>query len=434
MRFLYSIVFGVFALFYLPFFIAKGKLGQWRERFGHVPPDAAAALRGAHVLWVHAVSVGEVGLAIGFLDRLRESAPDLRFVITTTTEAGRAVAAKIKKEEDVLLYFPADFRSSIRRFLDAVSPRTVALFETEIWPNLIWELSRRRVPVLILNGRISDHAFGKYKKISFFLKRVLPCVSLVAAQDARMRGRFIALGADPDRTVVTGNVKFDWKPPHGPAPEVQRLQRFCKRPSDFLFVAGSTHEGEEAALFEMYPALKRGCPGFRLLIAPRHLKRLESIEALAARQGLSTRRVSSEEGEFGLAREGEILLLDQMGTLPYLYAAADLAFVGGSLVPTGGHNLVEPAYFEKPILFGPFMENFREMAEEFKKNDAACPVSGAADLEKTIALLFSDRARCQALGKAAKGLVLRHQGATEKNRELLLDAMSRAMERKLVTV
>ena len=434
MRFLYDVVFFLFSLVYLPAFIAKGKFGSsWRQRFGRIPAAVAEELQGERVLWVHAVSVGEIGLAVGFLDRLRDALPDFRFVITTTTQAGHDVAEKIKKAEDVLLYFPVDFRFSVRSFIDGIVPETMVLFETELWPNLIWELSARKIPVTVLNGRISDRAFKQYKKIRFFLKGVLKRVDLIAAQDSRMRERFIALGAAPEKTLVTGNVKFDWHPAHGASPEVHRLQKFCRRSSDFLCVAGSTHEGEEEIFFSLYPGLKRSCPSFRLLIAPRHLKRLEAIEAAAARHGLSVRRVSSEGLDENVQKEGEILLLDQMGVLPFLYAAADVVFVGGSLVPVGGHNLVEPAYFEKPVLFGPFMDNFREMAEEFKKNEAACPVDGARDLEKKLVELSSDRARRESLGKAAKRLVLKHQGAADKNKELLVDAMSRTIERKLVT-
>jgi 3-deoxy-D-manno-octulosonic-acid transferase len=259
-------------------------------------------------------------------------------------------------------------------------------------------------------------------------------VNGIAAQDARMRERFIALGAPPDRVLVTGNVKFDWHPAHGASPEVHLLQKFCKKASDFLCVAGSTHEGEEEIFFTVYPSLKKSCPSFRLLIAPRHLNRLEAIEAAAAKHELTTRRVSSEDEDFENAGgKGDILLLDQMGVLPFLYAVADVVFVGGSLVPAGGHNLVEPAYYEKAILFGPYMNNFLEMAEEFKKNEAACPVNDARDLENRLLELFSSRERRQSLGKAAKRLVLHHQGAADKNKELLVGAMSRKTERKLVT-
>ena len=435
MRFLYNVVFFLFSLFYLPIFIAKGKFGTcWRERFGQVPPEISQSLAGQRVLWVHAVSVGEIGLAVGFLDRLHEVLPKFRFVITTTTQTGHDVAMKIKKEEDMLLYFPVDFRFSVRRFIESVSPEAMVLFETEIWPNLIWELSARKIPVFILNGRISDRSFSSYQKIKFFLKSLWNHLSLIAAQDVRMRERFIVLGADPKRVIVSGNVKFDWKPAQYPSHEVERLQRFCKKNSAFLCVAGSTHEGEEEIFFSMYSNLKASCPALQLLLAPRHLNRLPAIEAVALKQGIKTMRVSSEDFHLeSKSPEGAILLLNQMGVLPSLYQSADLVFVGGSLVPAGGHNLVEPAYFEKPILFGPFMNNFLEMAEEFKKNEAACPVKDAQDLEKNISQLFSDPARRRALGQAAKRLVLSHQGAQQKNQELLVAAMGRAVERKLVT-
>ncbi len=434
MRFLYDVVFFIFSLFYLPLFIAKGKFGaSWRQRFGHVKPEMLRWLHSKRVLWVHAVSVGEIGLAIGFLDRLREALPEARFVITTTTQTGYEVASKIKKDQDTLLYFPVDFRFSVRSFIDSVCPAVMVLFETEIWPNLIWELSARKIPVLILNGRISDRAFGKYRKIRFFLQRTLAQLSLIAAQDVRMRERFIALGAEPGKVIVTGNVKFDWKPAQAVSAQAQRLQRGCKKASEFLCVAGSTHDGEEQMFFSIYPTLKAAYPEFRLLIAPRHLNRLAAIEVAASKRGLRTQRVSSEDAGFeNENNEGKIFLLNQMGVLPFLYEVADLVFVGGSLVAAGGHNLVEPAYFNKPILFGPFMNNFIEMAQEFIKNEAACPVTDAQDLERKIGELFCNPAYRQSLGMAAKHLVLRHQGATQKNKEILVAAMGRTVERKAV--
>ena len=234
--------------------------GKWNRdslsRLGIVPEDVVRRLKGHPVLWVHGVSVGEMGLAVGFLNRLREDLKDTRFLITTTTVAGYEVAQKIKSEEDALLYFPVDFRFSVKSFVNKITPAAVVLFETEIWPNLIYELSDREIPVLILNGRISDRALPGYWRGRRFLKNVLNRLTAIGAQDERMRERFIALGADPRRVTLTRNLKFDWMPAQTMTEGFSSLRRFCHRSSEFLCVAGSTHAGEEEKLFEIYLRFK----------------------------------------------------------------------------------------------------------------------------------------------------------------------------------
>ena len=232
MRILYDLVFFIFSIFYLPVFFLKGKFNRESlSRFGVLPKEAWQRLgEDSQVLWVHAVSVGEIGLAVGFLNRIRDEYAGVQFLITTTTTAGHEVARKIKSEEDLLLYFPADFRFAVRSFVDRVRPWAVVFFETEIWPNLLWELSSRRIPALILNGRISDKAHRGYRRVRFLLKRVLSCVAAVGAQDERMRERFISLGTDPARVTLTANLKFDWAPSQKTLGSMQRLRFFCRRP------------------------------------------------------------------------------------------------------------------------------------------------------------------------------------------------------------
>ena len=432
MNFLYDIGFFIFALFYLPLFFLKGKWNKASlSRLGIIPQEAQQRLRGQNVLWLHAVSVGEVGVAVGFLNRLRDELRDVQVLLTTTTVTGYGVAQKIKNEEDVLLYFPADFRFAVRSFVKNVSPAALILFETEIWPNLISELSARGVPVVILNGRLSEGAFARYRRIRPFLKKTLSKLSAIGVQDERMRERFAALGASV--VTVTGNLKFDWMPPHNFTPPVEELRHFCRRPGEFLWVAGSTHEGEEERLFDVCRNLKEKHAGLRLLIAPRHLHRVSDIENTAARKKIVLKRLSAENCRRQPAPD-EVWLLDQMGVLAALYEAADAVFVGGSLVPVGGHNLVEPAYFAKPVLFGPHMQNFLEMANEFKKNGAGVEVRDAADLERKMDEIIESADRRRALGRAAKRLVERHQGATERNKDLLLSHWQPKKEKKLKEV
>ncbi|HTL70310.1 MAG TPA: 3-deoxy-D-manno-octulosonic acid transferase [Candidatus Eisenbacteria bacterium] len=418
---MYDFLFALFALFYLPAFFLKGKHrnGAWRARLlGEVPADARRALAGRRVLWLHAVSVGEVVLALRLAASLKERFPGAKVLLTTTTAAGREVAGKIKADDDTLLWFPADFRFAVKAFADAVKPSALILLETEIWPNLIRELSARKVPVFIVNGRISDRSIGAYRSLRGLLGPVLRLLSGIGAQDETMRSRFVELGADPARTVVTGNVKFDWQPPVDREGAAAAIEKKIKTPGTFLCVAGSTHEGEEEALFGMFESIRRSRPEFRLLIAPRHLERLPAIEAAAAKLGVKTRRVAEGGGD-----GGAVWLLDRMGVLATLYRAADAVFVGGSLVPRGGHNLVEPAYYEKPLFFGPYMQNFREMADAFLKDGAAVQVKDAEDLERQLAALLGDGERRKSLGQAARRLVSRHQGATRRNIDALLASL-----------
>ena len=424
MRILYDILFFFFTLFYLPFFFLKGKhRAGFASRLGKVPSEVRTELKDKRVIWIHAVSVGEIAQAVHLADVLRGKIPWAKFLLTTTTVAGHEVAGKLKSGEDTLLYFPLDFRCSVRSFIRAVKPAAMILMETELWPNLIFELACRRVPVFVMNGRISDRAIVQYKKILFFAGDVVNRLSGIGAQDALMKQRFLELGARPDLVRVTGNMKFDWKPSENSADVLSRMEEVLKRDGGILCIAGSTHEGEEQVLFKMARALRARCPGFRLLVAPRHLHRLPDIERLAAKENFTLHRISkiapSEDKRYDKESDA-VYILDQMGILASAYRMADLVFIGGSLVPVGGHNPVEPAFFEKPILFGPFMNNFREMAEAFKRSGAAREVD-ALTMERRMEELTSDGDQRKAMGAAAKRLVRLHEGAVEKNIEMFLE-------------
>ena len=416
---IYNILFFFFALLYVPSFFMKGKhKGGVGSRFGFVPEEARRRLAGRQVIWVHGVSVGEVVQAVRLAGSLKRRFPRSAFLVTTTTAAGREVAERLLDPEDTLLYFPVDFGPCVRRFIGAVRPGLVVLLETEIWPNLIFELSRRRIPCFIVNGRISDRAFRRYRSVSRFLGRVLNALAAVSVQDAAMGERFRRLGASPERIRVTGNMKYDWQPPDGGEPLVERLERGWAA-GGFFVIAGSTHAGEEEMLFNLAVRLRGRRPALRLLIAPRHLDRIAAIESEAARRGVRLERASClTDGH------PEAVVLDRMGLLARLYRSADAVFIGGSLVPAGGHNPVEAAIYERPILFGPHMHNFKEMAEDFKKMKAAIEVKNVKELETRLEELMSDPEKRRRMGRAARELVALHQGATERNAEVLAAAMA----------
>ncbi len=421
MRFFYRVAFWTFAFCYLPFFFLKKKhKDNWKERFGQVPVKMAKELEGKKIIWVHAVSVGEVSLAIRLIGAIKEKYSGLSFVLTVTTSAGREAALKLKDDEDKVLYFPADFGFSVRAFIKAVCPKALVILETEIWPNLIDELSRLAIPIFIVNARISDKAIAKYRWARVFMRRVLGRVTAIGAQDARMKERFTAVGADSGRIQVTGNMKFDWQPQGGRSEVVDAVGRYYGS-KPFLLIGGSTHAGEETILLRIVQSLKKDHPSFKLLLAPRHLDRLDKIIKETLEAGFTPVRASSllEGASHPVWDSGQVLILDKIGILSALYAIADAVFVGGSLVNVGGHNLVEPAYFEKPILHGPLMSNFLEMVEQFRDERAAMEVGSAADLELKLRGFLQNSEEARAMGQRAKTLVLKHQGATQKNIVLL---------------
>ncbi|MBI4352370.1 MAG: hypothetical protein HY593_00440 [Candidatus Omnitrophica bacterium] len=415
----YDILFLIGFLAYLPFFLKKGKHKDgFLSRLGMLPKESREYP--GTIVWLHGVSVGETTQALKLAERLREKLGDgVRFVFTATTAAGKEVAEKRLHPQDRALYFPLDFGPSVRLFLKTVKPKAVVIVETELWPNLIWELSENRIPLFIVNGRISDRAIWRYCRFRFFFRPLLRRITGIYAQDEEAKRRFIDLGAREEAVQVTGNMKFDWKPSLTEEAWLRSFQGELKSRDHLLWIAGSTHEGEEKALLDVYQSLKRRHPRLRLLLAPRHLRRVQEVKAIAEKKGLAVQEIMQEEMEKESLR-GEVFVLNVMGVLALLYQAADLVFVGGSLVPKGGHNLAEPAFFEKPIVFGPFMENFQEMAETFKNAKGARQVSNAEELEKELEALLGDETERRRLGRAAKDLMAGHRGAAQRNAERIL--------------
>lgn len=392
---IYDIFFFLFSLIYLPYLVIKGKAHRdFRERLGKLPPpfEKIGALR---PIWVHAVSVGEVLAVKDFVKKLHARLPERKIVLSTTTKTGNDIARKVLNENILKFYFPLDFSLVARRVANFINPSLLVVMETEIWPNLILELSRRKIPIVFINGRISDRSFKGYKKIKFFFKDILKRISLFSMRSER-DGEFIkALGAPVENVRVTGNMKFD----------IETDTRAVLKRSDLgigeseeLLIAGSTHAGEEEIVLDVYSVLAKKFRNLRLLIAPRHIDRAKTIKKMIERMGLKN-----------------ILVLDTLGELSRLYRLATIVFMGGSLVKRGGHNIVEPAVFGKPILFGPYMFNFRDMARSFLENKAAIEVKNRKELLGTLEMLLKDGNRRSILGRNAKELIDKSKGATERN-------------------
>lgn len=423
-RVLYNIVFTFFAIFYLPAFFAKGKhRAGFLSRFGRVPDKIKKDLSGQNAIWLHAVSAGEAALALRLAALLRLRLPRSKFIFTCTTPAGLEVLQRSAEPGDATLYFPIDFPCCVRAFLDAVVPSALIVLETEIWPNLLWAAKKRGIPVFLANARLSDRAFRKYACIRPMMASILPVFTSIWAQNDLMRRRFVELGAPECTTLTLGNLKYDWRAPDVVDPFVPRMDESLRRRGLSLFVAGSTHEGEEELLFSLAADWAARYPDWRILIAPRHLNRLEAIEARARKVGCPTGRTA--EADPAQWEAGSVYLLDRMGVLGALYRVSEIVFVGGSLVDVGGHNLVEPATFEKSILFGPFMHNFKEMAEDFVSASAAVRVKDPLEWKEKASELAGNAALRREMGLRAKALVKRHEGAAERCAEAFLTVYSK---------
>ena len=429
----------IYALIAAPSFLAKGKHKEgWRERCGVLPNSVQERLRGKRVLWLHAVSVGEVRLACRLIEQVRpvlqnEGSERTEILLTTTTTSGKRVAQDTLGALGNVVYFPFDWSPALNRFLTTVKPSVTVLFETEIWPNLLFKLKQQGIPALIVNGRISDKAFRRYRLIASVFKRTMNRITLCLAQSEEHRQRFIRLGLSAEKVHVTGNMKFDLECP-SPSRQIQAaLEKFRQDSNTVVLLGASTHSGEEEILLEVYQQLRQEASGLRLVLAPRHLERLAEVESIIRSKGFSALRLSilmdgSVNGSAALSGQdalaGPILVIDKWGVLNQTYACADLIYVGGSLVPIGGHNLAEAAIAGKPVFHGPRMNNFRDMEEEFSHRGARILVDDAASLKHQVLKLIQHPQDRIDLGKKAKQVVLENRGATEKNIKEILECFS----------
>ncbi|NLV23549.1 MAG: 3-deoxy-D-manno-octulosonic acid transferase [Deltaproteobacteria bacterium] len=385
-----------------------------RERLGFYNPDRLALLKERPVIWVHAVSVGETRAAVPLLKALRKEYPQRALVLTTVTETGQATAQKIA-EIDLCLYFPFDFSRVVERALDQIRPSLILIVETEIWPNLVRLARRRNIPVALVNGRLSDRSFPRYKMALWAVRVVLDQFKAFCMQSAQDAQRVEMLGAPPEKIVVTGNLKFDLQVEAAGKGEKGRFQEEFRLPAGVpLWVCGSTHEGEEEALLRVFARLKATWPELILVLVPRHPNRCRSVAEMIRSHGFSCRLRSETNPSSPLLAPGGILLIDTMGDLVKLYSLADMVFVGGSLTPVGGHNLLEASAVGKPVLFGPHMNNFKEITRLVLNAQGGVCVAGEKDLENNLDRLLRDESlRCH-MGSNGYQLLEKNQGATRK--------------------
>ena len=373
------------------------------------------------VIWIHAVSLGEVVGVTPLVNELHRRHPEYRLVVSTVTETGReAVEQRLAGVADHC-YAPLDFPWVVSRFIDRLQPCLYLFVETELWPNLLWHLRRHGVPTALVNGRLSTRSFERqqWAPVRSFYKAMLQTLSLCLMQSDRDVDRIVALGAEASRVRRTGNIKFDQ-----PVPAVTEAGRIRDRlglqETEQLFVAGSTHPGEEEALVECYQALVTQCSSAVLLLAPRHIERAESVEAMIRARGMTVQRCSAI-GQAGVPRSTgpRVVLLDSRGELAAIYGEAVVAFVGGTLVPVGGHNLLEPAQWAKPVLFGPYTDHCAEVADLLIQAGGGRQVLQTEELTQQVKILFADDEERKRMGRSARQVVEQNQGALQQTVEAI---------------
>jgi len=420
---LYTLAVVVLAVILSPWFAYQAiryrkYIGSLAQRMGYLP--VSFNLDGDESIWIHAVSVGEALTARALIADLRERYPALRIFLSTTTLTGQQIARERFQDLDAIFFFPFDLPPFVNRTLRLVRPRLFIMMETEIWPNLLRACRRQGVKTVLVNGRISARSYPRYRMARGFFRKVLADVDRFCMQGEESARRIIDIGADRSRVIVTGSLKFESleSPAVAAGRGAGRVLRYFRVPASRpVFVAASTLKGEEAPVLAAFAAVRRSHPTALLVMAPRKPERFGEAEALARAEGL--RVVLRSELAVDAEPRADVVILDTIGELAHLFQVATVVFVGGSLVDHGGHNILEPAVHGKPIVFGPHMQNFAEIADTFLRNQAAVQVTDTADLAATVVRLIGDSVERARLGAAARALVEANRGAKPRTLEAI---------------
>jgi len=418
MMFFYNIFYLIAFIFYLPVLLVRGKLhGGFIQRLGFVGEEFIRRLSKKPNIWFHAVSVGEVLAIVGLVEKIRIAHPDRQIVISTVTKTGYALAQKRFKKEDVILFAPLDLGWSVRAFIKAIKPEIFVVAETELWPNLLTNLAKIDVPMVMVNGRISDGSFYRYRRFLFLFQKTLRRFRGFCMQSAKDADRIIVLGGFPKNTMVVGSMKFD----DVSTGEIITPAQVGFSQDALIWVAGSTHPGEEKVVLEIFKKLKEKFPSASLILAPRHIERAQEVCTLAVQAGYSAQRFSAVRAT---TVPGEVVVVDTIGHLKALYRLATVVFVGKSLVGNGGQNIIEPAFFAKPIIVGPNMQNFADITDVFLTSRAIIQVQDAVELQDALYRLLSSAQTRQALGERARLTVQKNQGATVLTQKFLSEVLN----------
>jgi 3-deoxy-D-manno-octulosonic-acid transferase len=377
---------------------------RWTERFGYCP-----TLPKQQSLWIHAVSMGEVQAAVPLIQALRHQVPEQSILITTMTPTGSQRVRDVFGDSVWHVYLPYDLPGAIARFLARSQPRWLILMETELWPNLLYACQQRGIGVILANARLSARSAAGYQHIAGLMRPMLENLTAVAAQTEIDAARFIDLGASPTKVHVTGSIKFDTHLPNDFSEKAKQL-RHQWGTDRAVWIAASTHEGEEKAVLDAFYELKKEFNGLVLLLVPRHPERFNRVAALCQRRGFIIARRSQGD----VSTKTEIYLGDTMGELPLLYAAGDVAFVGGTLVPIGGHNLLEPAAVGLPVIMGPHVFECAEICRRLLKAQAAHQINDAGQLANAVNMYLSDTTLTRQTGEKGRLFVEKNRGALKR--------------------
>jgi 3-deoxy-D-manno-octulosonic-acid transferase len=423
--FLYNLLFPVVFVCMLPKFISRmlkrGGYGQhFEQRIGHFGTNTKARLRAERRIWVHAVSVGEIYVALRFIKAYRAAYPDTYFALSTTTSTGYAIGRKEIDSRDVLFYFPVDLPVIIRKVLRIVNPLRIVLMEGEFWPNLIRLADREGIPVSLVNGRMSESSYRGYRKLKAFTADILRRINPICVQGELDAKRLIGIGAPPANIHTMGTVKFDvaQRDPAGEAVAEDVLRKFRLREDAVILLGGSTWQGEESVLCGLYKKLRQNHPNLFLVLVPRHVERAAEVMQTLDEHGLSYVRRSRIE-HLKDDRRPDVLFIDTTGELRNFYSVAHIIFVGKSLTQHGGQNPIEPAMYGKAVIVGPNMENFPAVMAEFMRNDAVVQVEDRNTLEQTLSQLIGNPGERVELGLRAARTVENNRGVIERTVELL---------------
>jgi 3-deoxy-D-manno-octulosonic-acid transferase len=431
MRFGYNILFVLFFWLSAPYYFLKmWRRGNWRagfgQRFARYTPEFKAALARRPVLWLHAVSVGEVGVCCQLIRALEPHVSALQILVSTTTSTGMAELQRLLPPHSLRMYYPADFAGSVRRAMKTIRPRAIVLVEAELWPNFLCEAVAAECPLFLVNARFSKTSFRNYKLFGFFLRPIFARFSGVGCQHAEDVPRVVELGLRPDAVRLTGNLKFDAAQP-GPREGLDvraLLRKIGVGERAMLLVAGSTHAGEEAILVEVLTRLRPRFPDLFLILVPRHFERTRDVVRELETRGIKfICRTDIPAGDPVAPGKLECLLVNTTGELKFFYQEATVVFVGKSLTARGGQNPIEPAALGKPVVFGPNMQNFATAAQAFLAQQAAVQVADAAGLEAALAELLADERRRAELGERARQVVQQNLGATARTAQFILEGL-----------
>lgn len=417
---LYDILLHLSLLALFPYFVFKMiTLRKYREgileRFGSIKREKLERLSGGRAVWVHAVSVGETKAVLPLIRLLKERRPEVKIFFSTVTKTGNSVAEKEGAGLiDALVYFPMDLSWVVRKVIRGVRPKAFIAVEKEVWPNTYRILSGNGIPIIVVNGTISERSFKRFLRFGFFFREIFGSISYFLARTEGDCERAVKAGVKKDRAKAAGNIKFDLKPPKTDPAYLEALKKSLGiMPGEKIIVAGSTHGGEEEFILNAFKPLLNGMKGVRLIIAPRHPERFDEAEEVLKRSGLSYGRRSSGGG-------GDVILLDTVGELMTAYSFATVALVGGSFVAgIGGHNLLEPAYFGKPVVYGKYLTTYLEMAELLGKCGGGVMVKDEAELRQSVKAMLEDERLLNERGSAARKVVEENRGASLRTVEVI---------------